>query len=535
MKKTLYEILESMTPEELDLLPEDVFQADVPDDITVQHIRHIVAEKTGVCLADTARISGNKTNTRKTLRRIAAAAVCSILLLGAGVGTYAYAASQKEYKNALAFFYDNNLSTKGLTKTELKKVYRDFFTFSFANDLTTNVILNSRPDIIPGHEISGDETEWDTTMPSTSISDYKTPLYYEYASVFAPIEGTKKEVFEKSTFTKYRNNEKIWEIDFTDFSINGYYCNTESEEDPVLVYGTQPYTSDITDKTARLVALDVDGTILWEVVQNNSSDFDQIQKVLRNSDGTYMAFGRCGNNNEISLCVNKYDKDGKPVFSKLLEINDHAIEHVTPSETGYLLHLSSYVTIEFSRVVKLDFEGNIVGDFRYDSEESDFYISNLSEYDGIVYISGYSTPKAPEKVKDFRQRNIFMLKSTLADTRYADEAISDEELLALFRKQFTAVLLVCEPDSGTPKEFYSVAGSVGDEVYVTDSTVCWFTKDIIDSDYSYTPVIKDGIESGRLDTKYAALCRFYANIFNTDGTFREQKKLDLMTELKWGY
>ena len=103
----------------------------------------------------------------------------------------------------------------------------------------------------------------------------------------------------------------------------------------------------------------------------------------------------------------------------------------------------------------------------------------------------------------------------------------------MFREQFTAVLLVCGPDAGTPQEFYSVAGSLGDEVYVAGNSVCWFTKDIIDSSYSSTVEVDDMGWVTITDEKYAILCRFYANTFNTDGTFKEQKKLDLMTERHW--
>lgn len=539
MKKDLYEILDSLTPEEIDTLPEEFFPSETLDDVTVKRIQHAVTEKSGLTPAEATAHTGRSKKAAGLFRYIAAAVACLSLLLGAGTGAYAYTAAKKEYKNALTFFYENELSTEGLTKKEIKEVYRDFYSCSFSSELTTDVLLNSRPDVVKGYEITGDNSEWDTTLPDTLLSDYKTPVYYEYETLYSPIEGTYnpetqayKESFDKSIFSKYLNGEKIWEISFTDLAINGYWGDPESEEAPVLVYGTAPYTVKVDDGTATLIALDANGNILWKAVQNNGTAYDKIYAVLRNPDGSYTTFGRCGMDHETGdfLCVNKYSKDGAQIFANILDIRNHTIENVALTESGYLMHLSSYVISDFARVLKLDLEGNLVGDFSYESEENDFYIADFCEYNGTVYVSGHITEKAPRRIVDYGKREVFILRSELADGKPR----SDEELLDLFRNNFTAVLLVCEPDSGTPKEFYSVAGSLGDEVYVSNGSVCWFTKDIIASSYSAKSIQIDSSGVTTTNPKLAALCRFYANIFNTDGSFKEQKKLDLMTRVQWG-
>ncbi len=562
MKKDLHEILDTLTPEELDILPEELFQAEQLDDVTLKRIKNAVAEKTGLSLGTnvttandnkkkendpTALSHKTATRTSNTFRRILAAAACIALLLSAGAGVYAYASAKREYKNALTFFYEQNLSTKGLTKSEIKEVYRDFYSHSFTNDLTTDVILNSRPDVVRGFEITGDDSEWDTSVPETSISDYKTPVYYEYETHYTPIEGTYnpltnayKESFDKSTFTKYRNGEKVWEVSFTDFAINGYYGDPESETEPILVYGTPPYTADVEDGIATLIALDADGTVLWRVAQNNAVGYDRIDKILSHPDGSYTAFGRCGytgDNFDNALTVNKYDKNGAKIFANIIDIRDHVIQNIAPTDSGYLVHLTSYVTIEFSRILHLDSEGNLLGDFRYESEENDFFISDICEHNGTIYISGYATPKAPEDYGNYLMRDLYSLRDKLHSfenrDKYINNSFTKEELLSMFREQFTAVLLVCGPDAGTPQEFYSVAGSLGDEVYVAGGSVCWFTKDIIDSSYSATIKVDSMGGVTTTNPEFTILCRFYANIFTPDGSFKEQKKLDLMTERRW--
>ncbi len=556
MNKELNEVLDTLTPEELDTLPEEVFQAEKLDDVTLKRIQTAIAEKTGLSLGTSATAAKDNKKTeheiatpahramRRTssiFRRILAAAACTALLLGAGAGAYAYAAAKKDYKNALTFFYENELSTKGLTKNEIKEVYRDFYSHSFTNDLTTDVLLNSRPGVVRGFEITGDASEWDTTVPDTSLSDYKTPVYYEFERLYTDIDGTYnpqtqayRQQFTESIFRKYHNSEKVWEISFQDIQIYGYYGDPVDDSKPVLVYGTGSSPNDSKDEIVTLIALDTDGTILWETVQNNTPGSEQIDAVLSNPDGSYTTFGRCAADNKQSgncLCVNKYSKKGTPLSANTIDINDHIIENVALTESGYLMHLSSYVVTDFARVLKLDFEGNVVGDFSYESEEYDFYIADFCELNDTVYISGYTAPKVEKKVVAYGRREILMLKSELSGRIIS----SHEELLDMFRDNFTAVLLACEPDSGSPKEFYSVAGSLGDEVYVAGDSVCWFTKDIIDGSYSPQEIKMIGdVGYVTSQTKLAILCRFYANIFNEDGTFKEQKKLDLMTERHWG-
>lgn len=539
MKKELHKILDALMPDELDALPEEVFQADVPDAVTLRRIEHAVEEKTGLSLnssswtaASTAaakeRKRQKKTVSGKLWHTVAAAA-CILLFIGTSVTTYTLASDKKEYKNALAFFHEHNLSSENLTKNEIREVYRDFYTNSFSSDLTTQVLLNSRQDLLAGYEITGAASEHDTSLPGASVENYKTPIYYEYNSVYAPVDGQSSNEFQESRFAKYKNGEKLWEISFDEFSINGYYGDTEFDGSPVLVYGTEPHT-DANGRSARIVSLDTNGTVLWEAVQSTDNSLYQIFKVLSDAEGSYLVFSRSGYDR---LCVNKYTKDGAAVFATEHEVGHHAIENVTPSETGYLVHLSSYITLDYSRIIKLDLEGNLVSDIRYESEECDFYISDLCEYHGAVYISGYSTPKAPADYTNSSNRNIITLMLTLWESIPKGETLSAEALTTLFREQFTAVLLICEPGSGTPKEFYSVPGSLGDEVYLNNGSVCWFTKDIISGTYSAEPFEIDGEVLGSINPRYTAVCRFYANIFNKDGSFQEQKKLDLMTELHW--
>ena len=59
MKRELNEILDTLTPEELDTLPEEIFQAKKLDDVTLKRIRAAVTERTGLSLG-TAKATTTK-------------------------------------------------------------------------------------------------------------------------------------------------------------------------------------------------------------------------------------------------------------------------------------------------------------------------------------------------------------------------------------------------------------------------------------------------------------------------------------------
>ena len=77
------------------------------------------------------------------IKRWCAIAACLALLISAGMGTYAYAADAREYKAAMQFFGEYTLPTEGLTRDEIKAVYRDITNEEFTYEKTAAVIENS--------------------------------------------------------------------------------------------------------------------------------------------------------------------------------------------------------------------------------------------------------------------------------------------------------------------------------------------------------------------------------------------------------
>jgi hypothetical protein len=106
----------------------------------------------------------------------------------------------------------------------------------------------------------------------------------------------------------------------------------------------------------------------------------------------------------------------------------------------------------------------------------------MLEYNGLIYLSAYSVPVTEDEENQGSRQDIAAILKYIFDGRLD---ISNEELTDLVREHFTAVLLVCSPESGRPQEFYSVKGSLGGRLALDDSKkLTWDVESITDTFFS---------------------------------------------------
>ncbi len=118
--------------------------------------------------------------------------------------------------------------------------------------------------------------------------------------------------------------------------------------------------------------------------------------------------------------------------------------------------------------------------FSYEADDCEYYITDLEEFGGEIYLSAYSVPKQNDEGGRHEIANVL-------DYIFSKESwsISDEELTPLVRENYTAVLLMCEPDGGLPKAFYSVKGSLGGELSVNASGLLeWNVESVVSTFFS---------------------------------------------------
>lgn len=536
MKKDLHSILDELTPEELDTLPEELFQVEALDDVTYRRIQSEVMTQTGLSGTETNHTPDKVSDvTKKSWRTVAAAAACIALLAGAGAATSAYAAEQKEYKAAVEFFEENELSTEGLSRREIKAVYRDITTNSFSYSKTADVIKNTKFDTtVPGIEITPEAPTQQVTpeagsaednlpTPTASVTEDSNPVKYKYETTFRIDKELGAKVIDKSYVAKYNDSKLVWRTYLNEFYITGCISDPEDETAPVLVYGENLWNPAMEVTHAWVAALDTDGNILWVNMQNNSFEDEYVHSVIADTKGTYtvFSFGILGGDNW--LCVCKYDACGTLLHTEKTNTGDCRIWNVTPSETGYIVQLGDSETNEYARIVKVSKDGVITDSFSYDSADSDYYIIDLMEHNGNIYLSGYATPKADPAYGHSDTRDIFHILRTVKDP----SAVSEDALTQMFRDNFTALLLVCEPGTGTPQTYYSVAGAMGDTVSVENGTLCWTVKQVTASEYVYYYKNETG-HSGQ----YFLTCEDLVLRFLEDGSLLSQEATGNFTKLE---
>ena len=86
------------------------------------------------------------------LRKLIAACLAAVLFAG-GIGV---AVDAIGYKQATDFFVRKGLSTEGLSRQDVRAVYRDIITKSFTYEKTDDVIAEGIEKNVPGYEITAD-------------------------------------------------------------------------------------------------------------------------------------------------------------------------------------------------------------------------------------------------------------------------------------------------------------------------------------------------------------------------------------------
>ena len=409
-----------------------------------------------------------------TWRAIVSLAACFIILISIGFITV----EAKEYNDAIKFFNEYSLSTDGLSRGEIKAVYRDITTKSFSYSKTAEVIANSlSSDQIGGYEILQDNPTPDDIEKvwnfMNQLGDLPTPdgVHYEIR-----YEHKDEKTLDKSFFEKYDGDTLLWSTCVSELWINKYRVIS----DGVIIYGD----TDTTTWSDWMAKIDLEGNLLWKHILNNGFEQEEIVEILENPDGSYAVISH---GNHKYLCLSQYAGDGTKIDFKKTDVGHNTIMNAARLGDGYIVQLGQGGLYDKdSKIVKLDRECNITESFSYDSGDAYYYITDMIEYNGNIYLSAYSVPKLADEDQNAGGRHeIAAILDYLHDNGIWE--ISSEELTPIVRDNYTAMLLVCNPTAGTPQEFYSVKGSLGGELSLSESgMLLWDVESITTTSYSPT-------------------------------------------------
>ena len=400
----------------------------------------------------------------------ALAAGLALLLLAGGFSGYAFAAEVKEYRAAVAFFAENALSAEGLTRGEIKNVYRDITTGKFSYEKTAEVIAKS----VGGYELFQQEP---TPEAVEGLWNYKNSRFHSADSENEPYRlGYADDIGLNAVLEKYDGDTLVWSAALNDLIAVGFaVC-----DGGIVVYGDTPSRSSGEKTFGRLALVDAGGSVLWDIRCSHGYRDEWFEAVVCDETGIAV-FGR--GDFDTLFCA-RYGYDGREQALTATELESTAgglygVRDAVRLGDGYLVRLSSYD--KGDRLLKVSADGSFAESFTYSAEDAEYFITGMLEYHGKIYLSAYSVPKLGEGEETAGGRyDIAAVLNEVFDRK--DFAISNSELTKLVRDNFTAVLLLCDPESGVPGQFYSVKGSLGAGLSIDgDGRLVWKVESIADT------------------------------------------------------
>lgn len=400
---------------------------------------------------------------------VAACMALIISLAGAAIVVEA-----KEYGAAVEFFEDNGLSMEGLSRSDVKAVYRDITTQRFTYDKTAEVLKRW----VQGWEITQREPTpkelealWNQNVWAKKPSE--SGISYRIAYEEKPDEALGVDVLDKSILECYQDGVLLWTAEFPDFMVEESVFTSGG----TAVWGRNDTWSSEQQTYSWVARVDGQGETLWQRQLDHGFKNEYVSKVLDNGDGTWAVISR---GDFEYLCLSQYDTDGNELSFCKNHVGNRGIWNAVRLGDGYLVQLGHKLHGENARLAKLDHTGNLVDNFVYQGEDCDYYLTDMVEFGNRVYLSAYAVPRQTDVGGRHEIANI------LDDVFAKDDLdISSEELTPMVRENYTAVLLLCEPEGGEPETFYSLKGSLGGALNVNDAgELIWDVESVVNTFFS---------------------------------------------------
>lgn len=464
MKNSLNEILDKCSAEELDVLLKNI-DMPLPEEISVERICKSALRKSAAA-------------PKRKFKKIVLLAACIAMLTGAITGVFVIAEAV-EYDNAVKYCNENNIPVKGLSREDIKSVYRNITTETYYYSENT---INLPEKNIFENRISGYNIQ---------MNNYNE----DYNKFFQNAENTGVYYDYDTAFSKYNHNKQIWSTNMTDFDIYGYLVLSDNK---LLVYGGTYFRK--SNFGCIAVLDDNNGEILWKKEIDNVF----INTAVENKDGSITVFGSAYNyedNNTRFIKIYTFDTDGEMISTYQIERSEPIhIMKVCTMENGWILRA---VDSDGAKLLKINSNGELANTFSYQSDYEKYDFSDFMEFNGKMYISAV--------VRKERQYN--------EDMKELETLSESGEILDELREEFTSVLLVCDLDNGVPQEFYSVKGSIaGDLSTDGQGKLIWNVNRMISAELAETDLYSiSGVQ------------RKYTYTFNESELLESAEKTDILS------
>ncbi len=456
MKYTLEEILGNLELNELDEIMPDNLDKNLSKK-SLKHIEKIALQKSGI------------KNNRQHFNFKIFAPVAACLALAVSIGTMSVMLPAR--KKTPAEWKSENVKT--ITET----VSRNITLTRHSGDNPAEVIRLS----VPGVEILREEPAPEDSAATWDGNQSSTGIKYQWNYEYQP--GAEYFEWDKVIVECQRNGKTLWKTEFPTLGKN-WGDDEFSVRDCIMtsagtaVWGERTHWSVVTEDSKSnsldygwLARIDDSGNKLWQRELNHGFNYEHISAVLDNGDGTWAVFS---DGDFEYLCLTQFDINGNELSFQKTKVDGISYLKAVRLGDGYLVCVGGA-----NNIVKLNHSGNLIGNFLYESDDCDYHIMDMAEFEGNVYLSAYAVPKQTDEGGRHEIANIL-------DYVFSKEnwVISSEELTPIVRENYTAVLLVCDPKGGEPKSFCSAKGALGGTLSVEDNQLKWNEESIVSTFFS---------------------------------------------------
>lgn len=422
-----------------------------------------------------------------------AAIAAAVLLLAGGAAVYVIAAEAKEYGEALEFFTENGIPTDGLSRSEIKAVYKDVTMKTYSYEKTLEILSEYRVEV---------QSETVETQTDTGIDEHRDELFTEYFERIRAQSGIKYGIAYGDTVSAGTANEhpvqyvvksdgetELWrylvpdDVDYLTAEDNIAACG-----DSVAVFGSTGGSPGQT-VTPFAMMLNADGDLLWRY--DGTKEGFRYQAACDCGDAVAF-FGGGVTNDGFANVFTLIGKDGEVRISRV-DKADRYIRYGAAVKAGD--HYLAKVFDEDWKVISVSENGEKTEQYDYSFDGVPLMIKDVISCGGKVYLS------AEKKKED--------LTAELMEKFAADE----EALLRFFRENYTAILLETGDDGTVRKAFETANVRPGTLTADEDGNLCW---QIIryDSGHAAPPYLSSH--------RYEFNCTEFAFVFGEDGKLKEK-------------
>ena len=435
-----------LEPEELDLLLKGIDEKKLSRKKNLSIMERLDA-KTGL------ETAGSRHKSRGLSKKAwLAIAACMALVVGMAFGGFAIAEESKEYNAALEYFKVNKISTEGMSRAEIKAVYRSVTTESLSYDDPNEVVAGAETDSVKGWEILTED------VPSTA--DFNSVYNAELQRLSADDElsfGISNS--GAGAVWKESNGKRIWKYESSDLYA---CCEGVSIDGGTAVYAQRMIESDEgTVVLPTMFKLDDEGQLVWMTNWADDQTYHDMivydsDALVSEPDGGVTAFSikRDYERQQFAICVTRFDPNGNIIFDVENSVGNYWVSSACKCEGGYLARvLLPSKTVDGERyqessVVRFDEGGNITGEYSFKFEGLEVSIKDMKLLGERLYVSA--------AVTDIAKLNELINAGTEPNA---------EEI-------YTAMLFICDPDNGALREFYQVKGAEG-AAFLEGSELVW--------------------------------------------------------------